>query len=128
MKRITKYAVFIIFLAAVVGCQKKNIPPTGNIINPLNESKYEIGDSITISVEADDVDGFINEVKFYINDRSVSSSSNFPYNYQWTTAEKEEGTYKIKASITDDQGVTVEDEISIMLYTVAGTFIDSRYR
>ena len=50
----------------IIGCEKKNIPPTCVISNPKNETTFRKGDTITISVDAHDSDGIIHEVQFYI--------------------------------------------------------------
>lgn len=113
--KISKNLVFITLFFFSISCQKENIPPTCDIISPSNGTEYDVGDEITISVEAEDEDGSISEVRFYINDIVVSSASSFPYNYDWNTSDEDEGIMKIKVTAKDDQGATAKDQISILL-------------
>jgi hypothetical protein len=57
------------------GPEKENILPTCEITSPDNGEEFDIGDIITISVEAEDADGTIDEVSFYIDDIGVGSAS-----------------------------------------------------
>ena len=105
--------IFSVFLS--ISCEKENIPPTCEISSPDTGEEFDVGDIITISVDAEDADGTIDEVRFYIDDISVGSASSFPYNYEWDTKDEDDGIVKIKVSAKDDKGVVVEDEISILL-------------
>lgn len=105
----------LLIAIALLGCEKENIPPTCEITSPGNDAEYEVGDLITISVEAEDEDGTIEEVSFYIDDLGVGSAKSFPFNYIWDTESEEAGIKKIKVSVKDDRGATGEDEISILL-------------
>lgn len=107
----------------ISSCEKENQPPSCQITSPVEGSEFIIGETITISAAAEDSDGEIAEIRFYINDIGISSATSFPYNYDWNTSEEEEGIIKIKVTAKDDQGAVVEDEISILL---TGTFSDPR--
>lgn len=105
----------LLIASVLLGCEKENIPPSCEITSPSNGAEYEIGDIITISVEAEDEDGAIAEVRFYIDDIGIASSSNWPYTYEWDTGDEDDGIKTIKVSARDDRGGTEEDEISILL-------------
>ncbi|MCF8225449.1 MAG: PKD domain-containing protein [Bacteroidales bacterium] len=107
--------IFVFSLVFIIGCEKENIPPTCEIISPSNGAEYDVGDLITISVEAEDEDGTIEEVRFYIDDVGVASASIFPFNFEWDTEGEHDGSKNIKVTVKDDRGATVEDEISILL-------------
>lgn len=115
MKILSKILLVIFSVFLSISCEKENIPPTCEISSPDNGEEFDVGDIITISVDAEDADGTIDEVRFYIDDISVGSASSFPYNYEWDTKDEDDGIVKIKVSAKDDKGVVVEDEISILL-------------
>ncbi|MDZ7633111.1 MAG: Ig-like domain-containing protein [Bacteroidales bacterium] len=110
-------------------CAKENQLPGCQITSPVEGTEFVIGETITISAAAEDSDGEIAEIRFYINDTVIGSATSVPYNYNWNTSEEEEGIKKIKVTAKDDQGATAEDEISILLTPgggETGTFTDSR--
>lgn len=123
-------AVFIMFL--LPGCEflAENQSPTVEILSPENGSEFNIGEEITISAEASDPDGTIDEVRFYINDVGISSSASFPYNYTWNSAGEDEGVQSVKVTAIDNEGLSVSEEIVLILNTTVtaseGTFLDTR--
>lgn len=98
-----------------ISCEKENIPPTCEITSPQNNTEYEVGDLITISVEANDEDGMVLEVRFYIDSLDVALATSSPYTYKWNTEAEENGIKKIKVGVKDDKGEVAEDEITIQL-------------
>ena len=57
MKNILKNLLPIILLVFIItSCEKENIPPTCEITNPQNGTEYDVGNEITISVDAEDED------------------------------------------------------------------------
>jgi uncharacterized protein (TIGR02145 family) len=107
--------VLAISLIFIIGCEKENNLPTCEITSPENGDEYEVGDIITISVDAEDTDGTIEEVKFYISDTEIGSSNSYPYSHEWDTNDEDEGEKEIKVIAKDDRGGTEEDEITILL-------------
>ncbi len=110
--------ILAISLVIMTGCEKKNVPPKCKITSPSNDAEYYIGDTISISVEAEDEDGFIFEIRFYIDGVGVTSTNNFPFKYDWDTSKEEGGMKTIKVTAKDDQGTIVEDEISVLLKSI----------
>ncbi len=72
--------------------------PTGTIVYPANGQT--VSDTIEIRVVASDNDS-ISIVSFYIEGDSVYQTSQSPYIYQWSTAEIDDDSYTISASVTD---------------------------
>jgi uncharacterized protein (TIGR02145 family) len=119
MKRIINYTAFVLLiLILAISCEKRNIPPTCKITAPSDSTEFYIGSQLIISVEADDEDGFIYEIRFYINDVGVGASSSFPFKYDWDTSQEDEGIKTIKVIAKDDQGTSVEDKISVLLKSI----------
>ncbi|MBN1618407.1 PKD domain-containing protein [Candidatus Dojkabacteria bacterium] len=109
--------ILLVFLTVTFGisCEKENQPPTCRITTPSNGAEFDQGEIVTISVDADDPDGNIIEVRFYINDIGVSSSNNFPYSYNWNTSGETEGIHTIKSNAKDNNGSSTTDQISILI-------------
>ncbi len=114
------------------GCEfiTENQPPTLEILSPSNGSEFNAGDEIVISAEANDPDGTIDEVRFYINDVGVSSAASFPYNYTWNSSGEEEGVQSVKVTAIDNDGASVSEEIVVILNegepATDGTLVDPR--
>jgi uncharacterized protein (TIGR02145 family) len=107
------YLAFIIIIA-FYSCQKYQ-PPTCKIINPSDGSEYYLSEKIMVTVETNDPNDNIREVKFYINNAFVNSPQAYPYSYEWNTKDAENGIHVIKAIVIDKIGAYARDEVSISL-------------
>lgn len=103
-----------------------NDAPTCTIVSPTDGEEITQGNTVTISVEAEDDDGSIAEVRFYIDGVGKGSANSFPYNYEWITTEEEIGSHTIKAEAKDNAGATKTDEITVAIVSSGGggTFTD----
>ncbi len=142
MKHTNKFlAIFIASIIAIsfAACTKddnddddndddSNQTPTCTISSPADGDEITQGNTVTISVEADDSDGSIAEVRFYIDGVGKGSANSFPYNYEWITTEEEIGSHTIKAEAKDNAGATKTDEITVAIVSSGGggTFTDPR--
>lgn len=122
--------VYLIFLLPIIvigffSCEKStdpemNKPPTCEIISPLDNSEIEKGTIITIAVVAEDEDGDIDEVRFYIDEIGVYSKSLFPYNYEWNTSDETVGIHTLRAVARDDEKEESNDEITLTIIEANG--------
>jgi uncharacterized protein (TIGR02145 family) len=112
MKRIILLTVIV---ALFIGCKEENKAPTCKITSPHNGAEIQQGTTIKISVDAEDTDGYITEVRFYVNETGVGSSNSYPYNFIWNTSNLGADRYKIKASSLDNEGNLTSSEIKIYL-------------
>ena len=107
----------LIFL--ITNCEdstKSNNLPDCIITKPAQSNlRFAKGDDIEIVVEADDADGSINEVRFYIDNEGLFSDSEFPYKYELETWDLSNGYHFIKAIAYDDKNDQTEDTISIFI-------------
>ncbi|NCD12738.1 MAG: hypothetical protein EOL93_09305, partial [Epsilonproteobacteria bacterium] len=108
-------AILSILTIGVYSCKEENQPPTCEITAPSNAEEFSVGDSITISADAEDMDGNITEVRFYVNGTGVGSANSFPYSYIWDTDAEDVGLYTIKATSYDDENASTSDEVVIEL-------------
>ena len=69
--------IFLILLNMLVGCNKEdNVPPICRINFPTNGDEIEQGETVFISVFADDADGTISEVQFNIDGSVIGTLKN----------------------------------------------------
>ena len=89
---------------------KNNEAPTVTVSNPANAIT---GDFVTINATAQDTDGSISSVEFFVNNISIGSDATSPYSIQYKTIK---GKHKIKAIATDNlglKGTSKEDSILV---------------
>ena len=110
-------------LLTVTGCHKtekvENLIPVCRITSPENESIIEQGTSISIIANAEDTDGVITEVRFYIDGIFVGAS-NFPFHFDWNTYGEETGSHTIIIVVTDESGGITSDKIVINIIKQGG--------
>ena len=121
-------SILFLILVFVFSCSKdsENQPPTGEITSPQTGAEFFKGDNILISVDANDSDGSIKEIKFYIDGIGKYSTITFPYNFDWETEDVETGTHSIKVYAIDNDNLQAESEIDIVVKSNEGEFVDAR--
>jgi len=107
--------IVLTFLFSLSNCKKENQLPSCTITYPNNGDEFEQGDTIIISVEANDNDGSIVEINYNIDDIKVFSSSSFPYGYSWNTLDETIGNHIIKVIAIDNDGGSKADERTISI-------------
>jgi len=101
-----------------------NVPPSISLTSPLDNSTYTEGKPITVSANASDYDGTIQQVDFYQNNTLISTATTPPYTIQWTPVA---GNYTVNAKATDNGGAVSTTPVSnvtvapIMLCTTTST-------
>lgn len=108
-------SVIYLFLTFTISCQNVNQSPICNLTNPTSGFEIEQGETITISAIAEDPDGTISEVIFYIDDVILGTLDSIPYDIIWNTSNEELGIHSIKANAKDNNGDESTDEIGITL-------------
>jgi len=93
-----------------------NKPPSVALTSPAPESNFLLSSSITITVDAFDVDGSIREVEFYDGSAKLGGTTNSPYTFVWTTAAA--GFHQLNAVARDDSGATTRSR-SVEIFVVA---------
>ena len=121
MKQIKIYLLTLYLLAftgivlVLSGCEEEDKTPSCTITDPENGENIPHGTQVVISVDAEDADGIVIGVNFYINDSSIGISNSLPFNYEWNTLDKETGSHSIKATATDDNANSLSDIISVSI-------------
>ncbi len=79
-----------------------NQKPTVVINNPLNNTIYQTGQTFSAQVSANDMDGTVNKVEYFLNDIYIGNSLISPFNYTFSIANT--GNYVLTAIATDNNG------------------------
>ncbi len=77
-----------------------NIPPVVSIVSPKDNSEFMEGTDITITAEAFDMNGSIQNVKFYADEVIIGTVTNEPYTINWAAPE---GEYEVTSVATDNE-------------------------
>lgn len=108
-----KTIVVLFTLASLLfGCGK-NLRPTCTITSPENGEEFELNEKITITVDADDIEGTFVEVHLYLDGIGVYYGSSPPHEYDWQTSNGDLGNHIFKAVAENNEGDTNTDSISI---------------
>ena len=79
----------------------KNLLPTGNISSPTNGTLFTAPEIVTIMANANDADGSVSKVEFFVNNVKVGEKTTAPFSFNWKSVV---GTAVLTAKITDDKG------------------------
>ncbi len=85
---------------------KYNHPPSVTINSPLDNTEWEAVTSLLIEAGAEDKDGTISKVEFFLGETRLGEILTVPYNFEWVNAAP--GNYTIKVVATDGYGKTSE--------------------
>lgn len=92
-----------------------NNPPEIFLTAPANGTQYYPGDTVNITAEADDSDGYVTGVEFFVNGTSIgtqtSPAAGKSYKLNWTAPAA--GSYTISAVAADDKGLTSNSQVII---------------
>ncbi|MDX9696823.1 MAG: FISUMP domain-containing protein [Bacteroidales bacterium] len=115
MKRNIILILSICLFALQYSCQdeNENNKPTCTISFPLENTDIMKGQIVTITVDADDKDGNLKEVRFYVDNSGVSSITTFPYKYEWNTSDVDLGNHFLKAEAIDEKNSKTEHIINV---------------
>jgi len=86
--------------------------PTISISSPGNSATVSGQINISVSVHSDNG---VSNVTYYLSDANIGSSSSSPYDITFDTSKYPNGSYNLKAKLTDDNGVATDNSISISI-------------
>lgn len=123
MRKIIYFLVAIAFLTH--GCSKEtNNLPTCGITKPVSGDEIAKGEIVTISVYADDTDGEIVEVEYYVDNLLIGTTDSLPYDMEWNSTDSEKKEVAIKVIVKDNSGASTTDEIVVSVDRLTGTVSD----
>ncbi len=79
------------------------IKPIVSLTSPAPNTSVTEGATVSISASAEDVDGTVQLVEFYLNGNKIDQSTGAPYQMNWTARL---GTHQLTAKATDNDGGT----------------------
>jgi Bacterial Ig domain len=103
-----------------------NAPPTVTINAPLNNSTFNVAESIGLQATAADSDGTISKVEFFRGGSTLIGQGTLTagkYSYIWTGANA--GTYSVTAKANDDRGGITTSAASIVTVCSATVVVTS---
>lgn len=89
--------------AAALTSSGANNPPFVALTGPTNNATFSAGSDVTLTANADDLDGTIAKVEFFQGSTSLGEDTSSPYSFTWHNVPT--GIYELSAQATDDQGV-----------------------
>ncbi|WP_299439034.1 Ig-like domain-containing protein [uncultured Aquimarina sp.] len=93
-----------------------NTPPTISITS--NGTSFNTGESVDIQANANDSDGNITKVSFYVDGNMISEDTSAPYSANWTAII---GNHVLTATATDNEGASgTSTAINITVNTDGG--------
>ena len=103
-----------------------NIAPVCSITAPENGASYEKEDAIVVKGTGSDEDGTIASTVLKINDKVIASVTAVPFEYTLEEEYKEPGNVKIVLEVTDNNGKTTTDEVTVVILGQFREFTDTR--
>ncbi len=83
----------------------ENQAPTVSITQPFAGSVFQEGETITITANAEDEDGTVDKVEFFINSVKIAEDTTAPFSTNWIGTV---GNQSITAKATDNEGSSAE--------------------
>ncbi|PSV32557.1 Ig-like domain-containing protein [Photobacterium sp. GB-72] len=81
----------------------ENLAPSISISSPTSDTPISEGDTVTITANAEDKDGSVTQVAFFVDNQLIATSSSAPFTAQWTSTA---GNHQITAKATDNENST----------------------
>ncbi len=103
-----------VFSVNGVTCAGGNPPPTVNITNPANNSRFPAPGSFTITAGASDTaPGTVSKVEFFRNGLLLGQDTAAPY--LWPVTALPVGSYVFQARATDNGGATATASVTVLI-------------
>ncbi|MCP4312140.1 MAG: hypothetical protein GY790_12815 [Bacteroidetes bacterium] len=123
MKKFSGF-IFIIFLVQLVvlsSCkEEENKSPKIEILTPVDGDWAMQGDQIKVTIKAEDEDGSVEEVWFYINYMSIYQTTERPFEYLWTVGDSLVGDINVKVVARDNEGGASSETVTVVVDTEGG--------
>lgn len=84
-----------------------NVPPSVSITGPADGTSFTAGAVVSVSADANDTDGTVSKVEFFVGATKVGEDSSAPYALDWTSTE---GSYSLTAVASDNESATTTSE------------------
>lgn len=95
-----------------------NQSPAITISNPIEGESFASGSTISITADATDADGTVNEVEFFVNGSSIGTDNSFPFTIDWQVIQ---GISQITAIATDNSAASTTSQAVSITGTSTGS-------
>jgi regulation of enolase protein 1 (concanavalin A-like superfamily) len=92
-----------------------NQPPTVAITSPTGGSTFTAGSNIAVTAAANDSDGTVSRVDFFVGTTQIGSDTTAPYSATWSNVAA--GTYNLTAKAVDNDGASTTSAVSVQVTT-----------
>lgn len=92
--------------------------PTASMASPATGAVFDLEDTVTIVVSADDADGDIASVSITAGSTEIAHLTAAPYEFAWESPPA--GTHLLRARVTDEKGLFVRTEPVRIVVTAPG--------
>lgn len=130
MRSFSGYFIVVLFIQLLVlsSCkEKENESPVAEITSPTDGIVVMPGDQITVIASADDPDGSIVQVKFYLDYLNVAVFDEPPYEYVWEISDTLYGDVEVRATVIDNESAANTDKIVVTVDATGGFNPDLSY-
>ena len=117
-----RIASVLCLLFLMTGCSgartvdTENTPPTVRVLEPADGSVATVGERVAVVVQADDADGGVASVAFYVNRTEVGVRESAPYEYTFQAGAGGPHTLSVRAY--DDKGASAEESVTVFVEDV----------
>jgi len=120
MKHLQKFlfAKVLLILLLLTACEEegsKNATPNISILDIENEMEMQQGTKLTITVDVEDSDGYIEAVEFLINDSVIGTINEPPYSFDWYTSNEVSGSHQVSVVAIDNSGGSGTDVVTVII-------------
>jgi hypothetical protein len=106
--------------AAALSVTNANNPPWVTLTDPPPQSEFAAPATITLAASAQDFDGTVTNVAFYVGTNKLSQSAGAPYSFTWNNPPI--GHYLLTALATDNGGAKRSSTpVEVFVYGTGGT-------
>ncbi|MGE5317187.1 MAG: CehA/McbA family metallohydrolase [Chloroflexota bacterium] len=102
-----------------------NLPPTVQVVTPINGANYNTGATVPINATATDPDGTISKVEFYAGTTKLGEDLTAPYDFSWINVQN--GNYAITCKAIDNLGLSTQSSaVNITVSTPSVVIVTQR--
>lgn len=94
--------------------EEDNNSPSVRFLSPVGDFTAKKGEALVLQADAEDDEGGLRYVQFYVDDQLLSTKPSAPFRLEWPQ-DLEPGTYELKVVATDLAGNEGEDNIELKI-------------
>jgi hypothetical protein len=92
---------------------KAPVAPAIIITNPGERDCIQVNETVTLSADASDEDGYVSSVRFSVNGNVLVTETEPPFEFEWQPSDT--GMFFITALATDNDGITASASVNLTI-------------